>query len=65
MGGNKGNAEECVPKLYSLCTHPREFCHLDFFQKILTFLIISAHPSGADQVLLMEDLRFCICSKLM
>lgn len=61
---HKVKARKCVPKLCSLCTHPREFCHLDFFQKVLTPLIISVRPSGADQVLLMEDLRLCICGKL-
>lgn len=53
-----------VPTLCPLCIHPREFCHLDFFQKLLTPLMISAHPSGAAQVLLMEGLRLCICKEL-
>lgn len=58
-------ASMCVPALYSLYTHPIEFYHLDFFPKCLLLLIISALPSGADQVLLMEGLRLCICSKSM
>lgn len=53
-----------VPRLFPLFIHSREFCLLDFFQKVLTPLIIPARPSGADQVLLMKGLGLCVCSTL-
>lgn len=38
------------------------FCHLAFFPKSLTPLIISVLLTGADQVLLREGVRVCMCT---
>lgn len=40
---DKVKASVCVPALCSHCTHPIEFCHLDFFPKCLIPLFLLSH----------------------